>query len=370
MHPQQKIPRLSDKGPGEGRPTWDYTIQTQTTREAPSEKRTGKRKQASHPQSEPSAKRVRLKTTTESADPLEILKQSLSFEMNEQENRAARQLFETLKRTNIRIKQTLYKLLASVDRKELPTFCAKASVFFDSLTATIKDTGCLTSMLKNKKHLQDFAKRKDAELKYLAGLDTLRALSSMTHGKGLPGEAKVKAMLDWPVWKVDGQFSRELFRALSSMNNGKGLPDEAKVKAMLDWPVWKVDGQFSRELFRALSSMNNGKGLPDEAKVKAMLDWAVWKVDGQFSMELFRALSSMNSGKGLPDEAKVKAMLDWPVWKVDGQFSMELFRAVSSMNSSRSLPDEAKVKAMLDMAGLESGWPVQYGAVPRPVVHE
>ena len=70
---------------------------------------TGKRKRASHPQSEPSAKRVRLKTTTDNADGLEILKQSLSFEMNEQENRATRQLFETLKRTNIRIKQTLYK---------------------------------------------------------------------------------------------------------------------------------------------------------------------------------------------------------------------------------------------------------------------
>ena len=350
MQPPQKTPRLPDKGPEAGRPLWDYTIQTLAAREAPSEKRTGKRKQASHPPSEPSAKRVRLKTTTDSAEALEILKQSLSFEMNEQENKAARQLFETLKRTNIRIKQTLYKLLVRVDRKELPIFCAKASVFFDSLTATIKDTGCLTSMLKNKKHLQDFAKRKDSELKYLGGLDTLRAVSSMNNGKGLPDEGKVKAMLGWPVWKVDGQFSMELFRALSSMTHGKGLPDEAKVKAMLDWAVWKVDGQFSMELFRALSSMNSGKGLPDEAKVKAMLDWEAWKVDGQFNMELFRALSSMAHGKGLPDEAKVKAMLDWPVWKVDGQFSMELFRALSSMNSSRGLPDEAKVKAMLDWA--------------------
>ena len=350
MQPPPKTPRLSDKGPEEGRPLRDYTIQTQAAGEEPSENRTGKRKQASHPQSEPSAKRVRLKTTTESAEALEILKQSLSFEMNEQENRAARQLFETLKRTNIRIKQTLYKLLSRVDRKELPTFCAKASVFFDSLTATIKDTGCLTSMLGNKKHLQDFAKRKDSELKYLAGLDTLRTLSSMNNGKGLPDEVKVKAILDWAVWKVDGQFSRELFRAVSSMNNGKGLPHEAKVKAMLDWPVWKVDGQFSRELFRTVSSMNSGKGLPDETKVKAMLDWAVWKVDGQFSMGLFRAVSSMNSGKGLPDETKVKAMLDWAVWKVDGQFSRELFRAVSSMNNGKGLPDESKVKAMLDWA--------------------
>ena len=350
MQPQQKIPRHSDKGPEEGRPLRDYTIQAQAAREAPSEKRTGKRKQASHSQSEPSAKRIRLKTTTDSAEALEILKQSLSFEMNEQENKAARQLFETLKRTNIRIKQTLYKLLVRVDRKELPTFCAKASVFFDSLTATVKDTGCLTSMLKHKKHLQDFAKRKDSELKYLAGLDTLRSLSSMNNRKGLPDEAKVKAILDWAVWKVDGQFSRELFRALSSMNSSRGLPDEGKVKAMLDWAVWKVDGQFSMELFRALSSMNNGKGLPDEAKVKAMLEWAVWKVDGQFNMELFRALSSMTHGKGLPDEAKVKAMLEWAVWKVDGQFNMELFRAVSSMNNGKGLPDEAKVKAMLDWA--------------------
>ena len=86
-------------------------------------------------------------------------------------------------------------------------------------------------------------------------------------------------------------------------------------------------------------------------------------------MELFRALSSMNNGKGLPDQAKVKAMLDWAVWTVDGQFSMELFRALSSMNSSRGLPDQATVKAMLD-CGLDSRWPVQYGAVPCPVVHE
>ena len=98
MHPQQKIPRLSDKGPEEGRPLRDYTIQTQAAKEAPSEKRTGKRKQASHPQSEPSAKRVRLKTTTESADPLEILKQSLSFEMNEQENRASKTTLRNLKK--------------------------------------------------------------------------------------------------------------------------------------------------------------------------------------------------------------------------------------------------------------------------------
>ena len=323
-----------------------------------SRKRTEKKKQSSNRQGRPAAKRVRLEnpelgaqSTPDTVEELEVLQRHLAFEMNDKESEATKQLFEHVKSKNIKIKKSLYTLLAKVNRENLPTFCAKAAIFFGSLTASIKNTGCLTSMLGyRKKHIRDFIEREDNELAYLAGLDTLRALSSMNNGKGLPNQATVKAMLDWALWKVDGQFSMELFRALSSMNNGKGLPDEATVKAMLDWAVWKVDGQFSMELFRALSSMNNGKGLPDEATVKAMLDWAVWKVDGQFSMELFRALSSMNSSRGLPDEAKVKAMLDWTVWTVDGQFSMELFRALSSMHSSRSLPDEATVKAILDWA--------------------
>ena len=324
-----------------------------------SRKQAKKSKQSSNRQGRPAAQRIRLEnpelgaqSTPDTVEELEALQRHLAFEMNDKESEATKQLFEHVKSKNIKIKKSLYTLLAKVNRENLPTFCDKAAIFFGSLTTSIKDTGCLTSMLGNrKKHIRDFIEREDNELAYLAGLDTLRALSSMNNGKGLPDQATVKAMLNWAVWTVDGQFSMALFRALSSMNNGKGLPDQAKVKAMLDWAVWTVDGQFSMELFRALSSMNNGKGLPDEATVKAMLDWPVWKVDGQFSMELFRALSSMNSGKGLPDEATVKAMLDWAVWKVDGQFSMELFRALSSMNRSKGLPDQAKVKAMLD-------WPV------------
>ena len=323
-----------------------------------SRKQAKKSKQSSNRQGRPAAKRVRLEnpelgaqSTPDTVEELEALQRHLAFEMNDKESEATKQLFEHVKSKNIKIKKSLYTLLAKVNRENLPTFCAKAAIFFGSLTASIKDTGCLTSMLGNrKKHIRDFIEREDSELAYLAGLDTLRALSSMNNRKGLPDQATVKAMLDWALWKVDGQFSMALFRALSSMNHGKGLPNQAKVQAMLNWAVWTVDGQFSMELFRALSSMSHGKGLPDEAKVKAMLDWAVWKVDGQFSMELFRALSSMNSSRGLPDQAKVKAMLDWPVWTVDGQFSMELFRALSSMSNGKGLPDQATVKAMLDWA--------------------
>ena len=79
--------------------------------------------------------------------------------------------------------------------------------------------------------------------------------SSMKDARGGSGGAE---------WKdEDGQFSMERFRAFSSMNNGKGLPEQAKVKAVLAWPEWKdEDGQFSMERFRAFSSMNSSRGLP------------------------------------------------------------------------------------------------------------
>ena len=182
---------------------------------------------AAGPQGQPAAKKVRLENpgtgpqpTPGTVEELEVLDGILPSGLNDQESGVAKQLFEHLQHKNLKIKASLYKLLARVGRKELPTFCAKASVFFSSLTTTIKDTGCLTSMLINKKHWQDFAGREDSELEYLAGLDMLRAFSSMNNGKGLPEQEEGKAVLAWPEWKdKDGQFSMERFRAFSSMNS-------------------------------------------------------------------------------------------------------------------------------------------------------
>ena len=350
---------LSQETTGKGKAT---RKRTRPGEAAPEPKRgksqPGKRKQGPGLQGQPAAKKVRLENpgtgpqpTPGTVEELETLERHLAFRMNDQEREAAKQLFEHLQHKNLQIKASLYKLLARVDRKELPTLCAKASVFFSFLTTTIKNTGCLTSMLKHKKHFQDFARREDSELEYLAGLDTLRAFSSMNNGKGLPEQAKVKAVLAWPEWKdEDGQFSIERFRAFSSMNSSRGLPEQTEVKAVLAWPEWKdKDGQFSMERFRAFSSMKNGKGLPGQAEVKAMLAWPEWKdEDGQFSMQRFRAFSSMNNGKGLPEQTKVKAVLAWPEWKDEnGQFSMERFRAFSSMNNGKGLPKQEEVKAVL-----------------------
>ena len=313
-----------------------------------SKSQAGKRKQTGNPQSEPPAKRARLDTrefTTDTVEALDILKQHLAFEMDEQETEATKQLFERLKNKKLKVKESLWKLLSNVDRKDFPAFCDKASVFFGALTSTITDTGCLTSMLNcRKKHIRDFAGRENSELEYLAGLDTLRTFSSMNNHKGLPKQADVEDVKRWKVWEVDGEFSMELLRAFSSMNSGKGLPKQADVEDVKRWKVWEVDGEFNMELFRAFSSMNSSRGLPKQADVKEVKRWKVWEVDSKFSMALLRAFSSMNSSRGLPKQADVEEVKRWKVWDVDGQFSMELFRAFSSMNHGKGLPKQADVE--------------------------
>ena len=318
-----------------------------------------KRKQNSNRKEDAVAKRARLEprgmgaqSTTGIVEELEALQQHLAFEMSAQEIEVTKQLFEHLKNKKIKVKATFHKLLGKVDRKKLPKFCNKVTVFFGSVT-TITDTGCLTCMLRyTKRHIQNFAEREDSELKYLAGLDTLRSFSSMNNNKGLPKQSDVQKVLSWPEWKdEDGQFSMELFRAFSSMNNGKGLLEQDDVKRVLDWPEWKVeDDQFSMELFRAFSSMNKSRGLPEQDDVKKVLGWPEWRKDGRFSIELFRAFSSMNHGKGLPEQHNVKKVLDWPVWRENAQFRMELLRAFSSMNNGKGLPNQDDVKKVL-------GWP-------------
>ena len=314
-----------------------------------SKSQAGKRKQAGNPQSEPTAKRARLEimeSTTGTVEALDILKQHLAFEMDTQETEAAKQLFACLKNKKLKVKKSLWKLLSKVDRKDFPTFCDKASVFFGALTSTITDTGCLTSMLNCcKKYIRDFARRENPELEYLARLDTLRTFSSMNHGKGLPKQADVEEVKRWKVWEVDGEFSMALLRAFSSMNHGKGLPKEADVEGVKRWKVWEVDGQLNMELLRAFSSMNNGKGFPKQADVEDVKRWKVWEVDGKFNMELFRAFSSMNSSRGLPNEAGVEAVLAVLAWLNCGKTLNDALQSLMvRLYASEGTPDTKKLK--------------------------
>ena len=118
-------------------------------------------------------------------------------------------------------------------------------------------------------------------------------------------------MLSWPVWQVNGEFNCGLLRSFSSMFHGKGLPCERDVTAILSWPVWQVNGEFNCGLFRSFSSMFRGKGLPKERDVMAILAWPVWRVNGVFNQELFRSISSMYHRKGLPKEHDVAACMEW-----------------------------------------------------------
>ncbi len=269
-------------------------------------------------------------------------------------------LLKTLNDRNIQLSQdrgkppahSLFSKLKDLNIVKEPSifsgYFARANVFFSAVnTQQITNTSCLTSMLKSKTHIKQFAEKSEETIQTVAANPCLKQICSMFNGKGLPDNAKVEDFPAWECWKVNGQFSLELLRVVSSMYNGKGLPDKAKVEDFLAWECWKVNGQFSLELLRVVSSMYNGKGLPDKAKVEDFLAWECWKVNGQFSLERLRTVSSMMSSKGLPHKAKVEDFLAWECWKVNGQFSLELLRAVSSMCHGKGLPDKAKVEDFL-----------------------
>ncbi|WP_257291789.1 hypothetical protein, partial [Endozoicomonas sp. ONNA1] len=286
-------------------------------------------------------------------DPLEKMKKNIKYKLSEEELEKAQTLIGVFNKKNITAKYTFYKMLGFVDRRSFNGFFDNTIAFFEHVPETIKNTGMLTSMLKNKKkYIRDFAEHSQGELEYLATLDVLTSLSSMNNGKGVPEHKEVKELMGWPEWKdKTGEFNKELFRSFATMNNGRGVPKHEAVKAVLDWPEWKDrDGKFNMKLFRSFSSMYNTKGIPKHEEVKEVLSWQEWKEkDGEFNMELFRSFSSMYNTKGIIKHEEVKEVLGWPEWKdKDGEFNMELFRTFSSMNSSKGMLNHEEVKEVLD----------------------
>ena len=249
-------------------------------------------------------------------------------------------LFSQLKERHITVKSTLYKLLALTDSDQLVALCQKTALFFSHVDNTrVTNSGCLSNMLRRKKHIRDFVVQEDADIIALATSPWLLSMTNMCSGKGFAQGHLVRNLFSWPCLQVNDSFSSGLGRTLSSMLGGKGLPEEAEVKAILSWSCWWINGTFS--------SMFHGQGLPIDADVKAVLLWPCWQINGQFSSELFRSFSSIFHGKGLFQEADVKALLSWPVWQVNGQFNYELFRSFSSLNG-KGLPSEKCVLACLN----------------------
>ena len=169
-------------------------------------------------------------------------------------------------------------------------FFQKATVFFSAVnTSQVKNTSCLSGMLKSKKHIREFAGQNENNLRLLATNPHLKQITSMCDRRGVPDPIHAVAMIGWECWKTNGIFNHELLRTFASMRSGKGLfDDEAEITAILAWPCWRVDGEFSMELLRTISSMMSRKGFPDKAKLEALLVWDCWKIDGKFSLEMLR----------------------------------------------------------------------------------
>ena len=88
----------------------------------------------------------------------------LRFVPSEDQKTAVESLFGQLKERHITIKPTLYNLLARADPEQLIPLCKKTAFFFSHVdNACVKNSGCLSSMIRSKKHIRDFIGQEDAD---------------------------------------------------------------------------------------------------------------------------------------------------------------------------------------------------------------
>ena len=172
------------------------------------------------------------------------------FTPSAEQQRAVERLFAQIQERHITIKPTLYKILALADSNQLIALCKKTALFFSHVdNSRIKNSGCLSSMLRTKKHMSDFIGQADAGIALLATCPCLSSVAGMCSKRGVPDGGQVKKLLSWPVWRANGEFSEQLFRSFSGMLASKGLPKETDVTEMLSWPCWRLHGHLVVSFF-------------------------------------------------------------------------------------------------------------------------
>ena len=123
------------------------------------------------------------------------------------QRQAVESLFGQLKERRITIKPSLCKLLALADGEQLIALCKKTALFFSHVDNTrVKNSGCLSSMIQSKKHINGFIGQEDTAIAMLAASPRLSSVTSMCHSKGVPATGSLKNLFSWPIWQVNGEF--------------------------------------------------------------------------------------------------------------------------------------------------------------------
>ena len=160
--------------------------------------------------------------------------ENLRFVPSVEQKKAVESLFSQLEERHITIKPSLYKLLASADRDQLLSLCNKTALFFSHVdNRRVKNSGCLSSMIRGNKYIGDFIAQEDASIAMLAASPSLSSVTGMCSNRGIPNGERVLNLFSSPCWLINNQFSSELVRSFSSMLHSKGLPQENEVKDCL-----------------------------------------------------------------------------------------------------------------------------------------
>jgi len=120
---------------------------------------------------------------------------------------------------------------------------------------------------------------------------SLKSITGMQNGLGLPETAKLDTLLAWcKANSVD-------LKSITGMQAGLGLPETAKLDTLLAWcKANSVD-------LKSITGMQAGLGLPETAKLDTLLAWC--KAN---SVDL-KSITGMQAGLGLPETAKLDTYL-------------------------------------------------------------
>ncbi len=225
------------------------------------------------------------------------------------------------------------------DSQTFTGYFAKANTFFLAVnTQQIKNTSCLTSMLKSKTQIKKFAEESEENIQAVAANPCLKRISSMCHVRGIPTAKEVNDFVGLEVFKGEG---RTLLPSISSMCNGQGIPTAKEVNDFVGLEVFKGEG---RTLLPSISSMCNGQGIPTAKEVNDFVGLEVFKGEGR---TLLPSISSMRCGKGIPTAKEVNDFVGLEVFKGEGR---TLLPSISSMRNGQGIPTAKEVN---DFVGLE-----------------
>ena len=186
------------------------------------------------------------------------------------------------------------------DYQLMADYFNKADVFFSAVdTGEIRDTHCLSSMLKHKVQIRTLVETSDDDIRKLARSprQRQRQLGSANFTKGLPDLNHISDFAGLELFH--GQDGMPFL--VTSMCYGQRTPNADEVRVF----VQRLCGQEQSVIY-AIASMCMGRGIPDASLLDGFLTLKFAQKE-----EALRMLTTVCRARGIPPANDVNNLLQW-----------------------------------------------------------